>query len=68
MQVDEDLLRLLLPYMLDGMGADADEAPVLSEYKAATHMILVQLLSKATLAQDFLDGRTRLSYLRLHSL
>jgi len=54
-QVDEDVVRLLLPYLLHGVGADS-QAAVSPDYRTASHMILVQLCSIATLAKDFLEG------------
>ena len=46
----------MLPYLLHGVGADGEENQVSPEYRAASYMILVQLCSLATLAQDFLEG------------
>ena len=54
-QVDEDMIRLLLPYLLHGV---ADAGEVSTDFRAATYMILVQLCTIATLASDFLEGQT----------
>lgn len=55
MQIDEDLVRLLLPYLLHGLAPEGEKL-VSSDYMAASNMILVQLCSVTTLAQDFLEG------------
>lgn len=59
LQVDEDIVRLLLPYLLHGIGTDADTPQVTSEYRAASYMVLVQLCSAASLAQDLLQGSSQ---------
>lgn len=55
-QVDEDLLRLLLPYILHGVGSGSEGKGISSDYRGATYMILVQLSAVATLAPDFVEG------------
>lgn len=57
-QVDEGVVRLMLPYLLHGVDADSQSRGVSSDYRTASHMILVQLCSIATLARDFLEGDT----------
>lgn len=51
LQVTEDLVALLLPYMLAGLPRDADVG-----YRSATLMIVVQLAATATLADSLFEG------------
>ena len=53
-------MRLLLPYLLHGVGVDSQGGGVSPDYRTASHMILVQLCSIATLAKDFLEGEPTL--------
>ena len=53
-------MRLLLPFLLHGVGANSQGGGVSPDYRTASHMILVQLCSIATLARDFLEGATPL--------
>lgn len=56
-QVEEDTVRLLLPFLLHGVGGGGTEdGSVSPEYRAATLMVLTQLCTVATLAPDFLEG------------
>eukprot|EP00775_Hariotina_reticulata_P011838 gene11838-11982_t len=48
-QVTEDLLALLLPFLVSGLQESATR-----DYRAATLMVLTQLLSRASLSKDFL--------------
>eukprot|EP00879_Flechtneria_rotunda_P027885 GHRR01029928.1.p2 GENE.GHRR01029928.1~~GHRR01029928.1.p2 ORF type:complete len:103 (+),score=34.43 GHRR01029928.1:227-535(+) len=50
-QITEDLLTLLLPFLVAGMKESATK-----DYRAATLMILTQLLSRAQLSKEFLSG------------
>ena len=50
------MVRLLLPYLLHGVGSGDDEAGLVPDYRSGTNMILVQLATIATLAPDFLEG------------
>ncbi len=50
-QVKEDLVRLLLPYLMAGLGAS-----ITADYRAATLMIVTQLASQATLSDSLLAG------------
>jgi hypothetical protein len=65
-QVNEEVVRLLLPYLLHGVGGDGESAGVSPDYRTATHMILVQLCSIATLATDFLEGTACPSHVDVH--
>lgn len=51
LQVKEGLVRLLLPYLMAGLGAN-----ITADYRAATLMIVTQLASQATLADSLLAG------------
>lgn len=51
-RVDEDLVALLLPHLLVGIGAGAS-----ADLRPATMMVLSQLSAKATLADGFLSGK-----------
>ncbi len=57
-QVTEDLLTGLLPFLVAGLKESAAR-----DYTAATLMVLTQLLSRATLSQDFLSGACRCVFL-----
>jgi hypothetical protein len=50
-QVTEELLTLLLPFLVSGLQESATR-----DYRAATLMVLTQLLSHASLSKDFLTG------------
>lgn len=50
-RVTEDLLTLLLPFLAAGLKGDASR-----EYTSATLMVLTQLLTRAQLSQEFLQG------------
>jgi hypothetical protein len=50
-RVTEDMLSLLLPYLVAGLKGDASK-----EYTSATLMVLTQLLARAQLANAFLQG------------
>ena len=52
MQVKEDVVRLLLPYLLAGVGPH-----VTADYRAASLMILTQLSSQATLSDTLVTGQ-----------
>ena len=52
-QVKEDTVRLLLPYVLAGLGRKAS-----ADYHTATLMIVTLLASKATLSEGLLTGMT----------
>jgi len=54
LQVKEDLVRLLLPYLMSGLGPS-----ITADYRAATLMILTQLASQATLSDNLLIGKAR---------
>ena len=58
LQIKEDLVRLLLPYLMAGLAAS-----VTADYRAATLMILTQLASQATLSDTLLAGEQLLSSL-----
>lgn len=51
LQVKEDLVRLLLPFLMAGLGAS-----ITADYRAATLMIVTQLASQATLSDSLLAG------------
>lgn len=53
-RVTEDMLSLLLPYLVAGLKGDASK-----EYTSATLMVLTQLLARAQLANAFLQGEQR---------
>ena len=50
-QIKEDMVRLLLPYIMAGLGPK-----VSTDYHAATLMIVTLLASKATLSERLLTG------------
>lgn len=50
-QIREDMVRLLLPYIMAGLGPK-----VSTDYQAATLMIVTLLASKATLSEGLLTG------------
>lgn len=54
-QVTEELLTVLLPYLVAGLRDTATR-----DYRAATLMVLTQLLSRAQLGRDFLTGKSQL--------
>lgn len=56
LKVDEDLMRLLLPYILHGVGSNPEGQIISPDYRAATYMILVQLSTVASLASDLVEG------------
>jgi len=51
LQVSEDLLTVLLPFLVSGLKASAAR-----DIRAATLMVLTQLLARASLSKDFLAG------------
>jgi U3 small nucleolar RNA-associated protein 10 len=55
-QVTEALLSCLLPFLVAGLRQGAAR-----DYRAATLMVLTQLLSKAQLSKDFLAGEDKAS-------
>lgn len=57
LQVKEDLVRLLLPYLMAGLGAS-----ITADYRAATLMIVTQLASQATLSDSLLAGTASSSF------
>ena len=48
----EELVRLLLPYLMAGLGPD-----ITADYRAASLMILTQLASQATLSDTLITGQ-----------
>lgn len=58
LQIKEDLVRLLLPYLMVGLAES-----VTADYRAATLMILTQLASQASLSDTLLAGKHLLSRL-----
>ena len=56
MQVKEELVRLLLPYLMAGMGSD-----ISTDYRAASLMILTQLASQATLSDPLITGQNQIT-------
>lgn len=52
MQVKEDTVRLLLPYLVAGLGGKGS-----ADYHAATLMIVTLLASKTTLSEGLLTGK-----------
>lgn len=55
-QVKEDLVRLLLPYLMAALGPD-----ITADYRAASLMILTQLASQATLSDTLVTGQQHTS-------
>lgn len=51
-RITEDLLTVLLPFLAAGLKSTATK-----DYRAATLMVLTQLLCKAQLGRDFLSGK-----------
>ena len=47
----EDLVRLLLPYLMAGLGPD-----ITADYRAASLMIVTQLATQATLSDTLVTG------------
>lgn len=50
----EELVRLLLPYLMAGLGPD-----ITADYRAASLMILTQLASQATLSDTLITGQSQ---------
>ena len=55
-QVKEDLVRLLLPYLMAGLGPD-----ITADYRAASLMIITQLATQATLSDTLVTGQQETS-------
>ena len=55
-QVKEELVRLLLPYLMAGLGPD-----ITADYRAASLMILTQLATQATLSDTLVTGQQETS-------
>ena len=53
LQMSEDLLQLLLPYLLAGLGKGSS-----AEYRLATYMIAAQLSSCTQLSDAFISGQS----------
>ena len=53
LQIREDLLQLLLPYLLAGLGKGSS-----TEYRLATYMIAAQLSSCTRLSDAFISGQS----------
>ena len=54
LQIREDLLQLLLPYLLAGLGKGSS-----TEYRLATYMIAAQLSSCTRLSDAFISGQSQ---------
>ena len=52
-KVTEELLERLLPYIVEGLAAEAA-----TDYRAATLMLLAELSSRTPLSQAFLSGES----------